>query len=202
MADIWDRWQGGESLNSIDRLFDHHSSSIFGLLAPKGGIRPPPRQRPRLVLTLVEREEISRGIACGFSPCAVAAQLGRSPSTISRELRRNGGYENYRATQADQLTWDRACRPKRCKLACNRSLCRAVTTKLGQQWSPQQFAGWLKRRYPQDESHQVSHETIYKSLFIQARGVLKKELQQQLRTQRAIRRSKHASQNRAGTDRS
>ena len=114
MADIWDRWQGGESLNSIGRLFDRHSSSIFGLLAPTGGIRPPPRQRSRLALTLAEREEISRGIACGLSLRAVAAQLGRSPSTISRELRRNGGYDNYRATQADQRAWDRACRPKRC----------------------------------------------------------------------------------------
>ena len=193
MADIWDRWQGGESLNSIGRLFDRHSSSIFGLLAPTGGIRPPPRQRSRLALTLAEREEISRGIACGLSLRAVAAQLGRSPSTISRELRRNGGYDNYRATQADQRAWDRARRSKRCKLACNRSLCQAVATKLRLQWSPQQIAGWLKREYPEDESHQVSHETIYKSLFIQARGVLKKELQQQLRTRRAIRRSKHAS---------
>jgi IS30 family transposase len=198
MADIWDRWERGETLNSIGRLFDRHSSSIFGLLVPTGGIRPPPRQRSRLALTLAEREEISRGMACGLSLRAVAAQLGRSPSTISRELRRNGGYENYRATQADQLAWDRARRPKHCKLACNRFLCRAIATKLGLQWSPQQIAGWLKRRYPQDESHQVSHETIYKSLFIQARGVLKKELQQQLRTQRAIRRSKHASQKQDG----
>ena len=198
MADIWDRWQSGESLNSIGRLFDRHSSSIFGLLAPTGGIRPPPRQRSRLALTLAEREEISRGIACGLSLRAVAAQLGRSPSTISRELRRNGGHDNYRATQADQLAWDRARRPKRCKLACNRSLSRAVATKLGLQWSPQQIAGWLKRKHPQDESHPVSHETIYKSLFIQARGVLKKELQQHLRTQRAIRRSRHASQKQDG----
>ena len=193
MADIWDRWQRGESLNSIGRLFDRHSSSIFGLLAPTGGIRPPPRQRSRLALTLAEREEISRGIACGLSLRAVAAQLGRSPSTISRELRRNGGYDNYRATQADQRAWDRARRSKHCKLACNRSLSQAVATKLRLQWSPQQIAGWLKREHPENESHQVSHETIYKSLFIQARGVLKKELQQQLRTQRAIRRSKHAS---------
>jgi len=191
-ADIWDRWQRGESLTSIGRLFDRHSTSIFGLLAPTGGIRPPPRHRSRLALTLAEREEISRGLACGLSRRAVAARLGRSPSTISRELRRNGGYDNYRATQADQRAWDRACRPKRCKLACNRSLSRAVATKLRLQWFPQQIAGWLKREHPQDESHQMSHETIYRSLFIQARGALKKELQQHLRTQRAIRRSKHA----------
>jgi len=192
-ADIWDRWQRGESLNSIGRLFDRHSNSIFGLLAPTGGIRPPPRQRSRLALTLAEREEISRGLACGLSLRVVAARLGRSPSTISRELRRNGGYDNYRATQAEQRAWDRARRPKRCKLACNRSLSRTVATKLRLQWSPHQIAGWLKREHPEDESHQVSHETIYRSLFIQARGVLKKELQQHLRTKRAIRRSKHAN---------
>ena len=164
------------------------------MLAPTGGIRPPPRRRSRLALTLAEREEISRGIACGLSLRAVAAQLGRSASTISREIRRNGGYNNYRATRADQLAWDRARRPKRCKLAGNRSLAQAVASKLRLQWSPQQIAGWLKRAYPQDELHQVSHETIYKSLFIQARGALKKELQQHLRSQRAIRRSRHASQ--------
>jgi IS30 family transposase len=193
MADIWDRWQRGESINSIGRLFDRHSTSIFGLLAPTGGIRPPPRKRSRLALTLAEREEISRGLACDLSLRTIAAKLGRSPSTISRELNRNGGYSRYRATPADQAAWDRACRPKRCKLACHRLLRRAVATKLRLQWSPQQIAGWLKREHPEDETHQVSHETIYRSLFIQARGALKKELQQHLRTQRAIRRSKHAS---------
>ena len=197
-AEIWDRWQRGESLNAIGRLFDRPSSSIFNMLAPSGGIRPPPRQRSRLALTLVEREEISRGLACGLSLRAVAARLGRAPSTISRELRRNGGAAGYRAVTADQAAWDRARRPKRCKLIAHRSLSRAVASKLRLQWSPQQIAGWLKREYPQDESHQVSHETIYRSLFIQARGALKKELQQHLRTQRAIRRSKHASMNEDG----
>jgi IS30 family transposase len=197
-AEMWDRWQRGESLKAIGRIFDRHSSSIFGLLAPSGGIRPPPRQRSRLALTLAEREEISRGIACDLSLRVIAARMGRSPSTISRELRRNGGHADYRATHADQAAWDRACRPKRCKLACNRPLSRTVATKLRLQWSPQQIAGWLKREYPEDESHHVSHETLYRSLFIQARGVLKKELQQHLRTQRAIRRSKQASLKRNG----
>ena len=197
-ADIWDRWQRGESLNSIGRLFDRPSSSIFNMLAPTGGIRPPPRQRSRLALTLAEREEISRGLACRLSLRAIATQLGRSPSTISRELHRNGGATGYRAMQADQAAWDRARRPKRCKLACNRSLRRTIATKLRRLWSPHQIAGWLKREYPEDESHQVSHETIYRSLFIQARGVLKKELQQHLRSQRAIRRSRHANQKRDG----
>ena len=191
-ADIWARWQRGESLTSIGRLFDRPSSSIFNMLAPTGGIRPPPRQRSRLALTLAEREEISRGLACGLSLRAIAARLGRAPSTISRELQRNGGTVSYRAVQADQAAWDQARRPKRCKLVCHRALSRTVAAKLRLQWSPQQIAGWLKREYPQDESHQVSHETIYRSLFIQARGALKKELQQHLRTQRAIRRSKHA----------
>ena len=197
-ADIWNRWQRGESLNSIGRLFDRPSSSIFNMLAPTGGIRPPPRQRSRLALTLAEREEISRGLACRLSLRAIATQLGRSPSTISRELHRNGGATGYRAVKADQAAWGRARRPKRCKLACNRSLSRTIATKLRLLWSPHQIAGWLKREYPEDESHQVSHETIYRSLFIQARGVLKKELQQHLRSQRAIRRSRHANQNRDG----
>jgi IS30 family transposase len=123
----------------------------------------------------------------------MAASLNRSPSTISREIQRNGGYDSYRAMQADQSAWDRSCRPKLCKLACNRQLSRTVATKLQLNWSPEQIAGWLKIEYPEDESHHVSHETIYRSLFVQARGVLKKELQQYLRSQRVIRRSKHSS---------
>ena len=198
-AEMWDRWQRGESMNAIGRVFDRHSTSIFGLLAPSGGIRPSPRQRSRLALTVAEREEISRGLASDLSLRTIAARLGRSPSTISRELNRNGGNISYRATQADQAAWDRARRPKRCKLACHRTLSRTVAAKLRLQWSPQQIAGWLKREYPEDESHQVSHETIYRSLFIQARGVLKKELQQHLRTQRAIRRSKHACRKENGS---
>jgi len=141
---------------------------------------------------LTEREKISRELACGLSLQAIAARLGRAPSTISRELQRNGGTVSYRAVTEDQAAWDRAYRPKHCKLTGNRSLSRIVASKLRLQWSPQQIARWLKREYPQDESYQVSHETIYRSLFIQARGALKKELQQHLRTQRAIRRSKHA----------
>jgi len=192
-AEIWDRWQHGESLNAIGRAFDRPSSSIFGQLAPTGGIRPPLRQRSRLALTLSEREEISRGIAGHHSLRAIAAQLGRSPSTISREIKRNGGYDRYRATQADHAAWDRAHRPKQCKLACHPILKRIIASKLKHHWSPKQIAGWLKRSYPFEAHKQVSHETIYRSLFIQARGVLKKELQQYLRTQRAIRRAKQHS---------
>lgn len=191
--EIWDRWQRGESQSSIGRLFDRESSSIFSLLSPSGGIRPAPRKRSKLSLTLSEREEISRGIVRQLSLRAIATQLKRSPSTISREIKRNGGYDHYRATKAEQSAWDRACRPKKCKLACNPSLNRKVAQKLMTNWSPEQIAGWLKRSYPNNEGSQVSHETIYRSLFIQTRGVLKKELQQYLRTKRAIRRSKHAS---------
>ncbi len=191
--EMWDRWQRGESLHSIGRAFDRPSSSIYGQLAPSGGIRPPPRQRSRLALTLSEREEISRGIASHLSLRTIAVQLGRSPSTISREIKRNGGYDSYRATQAEQAAWDRARRPQRCKLACHRTLSRIVAAKLRLNWSPEQIAGWLKNEYPGDECHHVSHETIYRSLFVQARGVLKKELLQTLRSQRTIRRSRHAS---------
>ncbi len=193
-ADIWDRWQRGESLNSISRLFDRPSSSIFTMLAPTGGMRPPPRRRSRLALTLAEREEISRGIVRDLSLRAIATQLGRAPSTISREVSRNGGLQRYRASKADDAAWDRAHRPKPCKLVSEPVLSRLVARKLRLHWSPEQIAGWLKRIYPEHENRQVSHETIYKSLFIQARGALKKELQLHLRSQRAIRRSRHASQ--------
>jgi len=192
-TEMWDRWQRGESLKAIGRVFDRPSSSIFGQLSPTGGIRPPPRKRSRLALTLPEREEISRGIASGLSLRTIAEQLGRSPSTISRELKRNGGNEHYRASWADEAAWDRSHRLKPCKLAGNTLLRHNVATKLRSHWSPEQIAGWLKKTYPGNEDNQVSHETIYRSLFIQARGVLKKELQAQLRTRRAIRRSKQAS---------
>lgn len=192
-AEIWDRWQRGESMRSIGRLFDRPSSSIFNQLSPTGGIRPSPRRRSRLALTLSEREEISRGIAGCQSLRAIAAQLRRAPSTISREVNRNGGLKSYRASRADQAAWDRAHRPKPCKLARHPMLKRIVAAKLKKNWSPKQIDGWLKRQYPDNESRHVSHETLYRSLFIQARGVLKKELQQYLRSQRAIRRSRHAS---------
>ena len=197
-AEMWDRWERGESMSSIGRLFNRESSSVYNVLSPTGGIRPPPRKRSHLALTLSEREEISRGIALQLSMRSIAAQLSRSPSTISREIKRNGGLNEYRANKDEQTAWDRACRPKLCKLACNQSLSQIVATKLMRHWSPEQIAGWLKRTYPVNERNQVSHETIYRSLFVQARGVLKKELQQYLRSQRAIRRSRHASRKEKG----
>jgi IS30 family transposase len=191
---MWERWQKGESLQHIAQLFDRNHSSIQGILAETGGIRPAQRFRSRLALTLVEREEISRSVATGQSIRSVAARLGRAPSTISREIMRNGGQECYRANQADQAAWDRAHRPKTCRLVEDRTLAHIVAGKLQLLWSPEQIAGWLKHTYPDDEAFQVSHETIYRSLYIQARGALKKELLQHLRRTRAMRRSRHHTQ--------
>ncbi len=192
-AEMWDRWKRGESMSSIGRAFGRESSSVYSVISPTGGIRPAERKRSRVALSLVEREEISRGIVSKLSIRTIASQLGRSPSTISREINRNGGYRAYRAAQADQQAWERAKRPKPCKLACYPALSRIIASKLKSFWSPEQIAGWLKRTYPEDESYRVSHETIYRSLFIQARGVLKKELQLYLRSKRSIRRSRQSS---------
>jgi IS30 family transposase len=197
-AEIWDRWQRGESMSSIGRFFERASSSIFPILSTTGGIRPPERKRSKLALTLLEREEISRGIASGYSIRKIATVINRAPSTVSREIERNGGYDDYRATMADQAAWDRALRPKPCKLACNRALARVVAKKLAKRWSPEQIAGWLNRQYSKRVEERVSHETIYRTLYIQTRGALKKELQQHLRSRRAIRRSKSASLKRKG----
>src|SRR3974377_286757 len=177
---------------AVGRAFGKPSSSIYFQLAPHGGIRPAPRRRSRLALTLAEREELSRASAEYQSTRSIARLLGRSPSTVSREISRNGGYDGYRAAVAAAKALDRARRPKRCKLATNSQLRQAVAGKLRLNWSPEQIAGSLKRTYPEDESHQVSHETIYRSLFVQARGVLKKELLRHLRSKRTIRRSRTA----------
>ncbi len=193
-AEIWDRWRRGESMHDIGRLFDRGHSSVFSVLAPSGGIRPPPRRRSRLALTLAEREEISRGLVAGRSLRSMAQALMPSPSTLSREIGRNGGAELYRATKADKRAWQSALRPKPCKLAMYAQLRQAVAAKLALEWSPQQIAGWLKWTHPGNEARQVSHETIYRSLYVQARGVLKKQLIEHLRSQRPIRRSRHATQ--------
>jgi len=191
---MWDRWEKGESLNAIARHFGRSHSSIQGILSRTGGIRPPQRQRSQRALTLAEREEISRGVVVGLSLRSIAALLGRAPSTVSREIKRNGGRRYYRANKADEAAWERAHRPKTCKLAQNRALARIVARKLQCRWSPRQIAGWLKRTYPNDETYQVSHETIYLTLFIQARGALKKELLKHLRRTRGMRRSRHHTQ--------
>ena len=193
-TELWDRWQRGESLRAIGRVFGKPSSSIYFQLAPHGGIRPVPRRRSRLALSLSEREEISRGIVAERSIRSMARSLGRSPSTVSREISLNGGYDRYRATLADKRAWDSARRPKQCKLAQHPPLRRVVARKLRLNWPPEQIAGWLKRAHRGEESYRVSHETIYRGLFVQARGVLKKELLQYLRSKRTIRRSKQATQ--------
>ena len=190
--DMWRRWKAGQSLHEIGRAFSKDHVSIQFMLAQHGGIAPTARQRSALTLTLAERENISRGIACGSSIREIARGLQRAVSTVSREVARHGGRPLYRATDADQQAWDSALRPKRCLLALHVKLQEIVAGKLMLDWSPEQVCGWLKSEYPEDESMRVSHETIYRSLFIQARGVLKKELIQHLRFKRRIRRSRHA----------
>jgi IS30 family transposase len=193
-AMMWERWKKGESLQQIAQLFDRNHSSVQRILAETGGIPPAERRRSPLALTLAEREEISRSLAVGHSIRSIAGLLKRAPSTISREINRNGGQEGYRASCADSAAWDRAHRPKRCKLADNPTLARAVASKLQSQWSPEQIAGWLKHTYPGSDGYHVSHETIYRSLYIQARGALKKELLAHLRRTRVMRRSRHHTQ--------
>jgi transposase, IS30 family len=191
-TDVWRRWKAGESLHTIGRAFDRPHTSIHCLLAHHGGIVPALRRRGLLALTVTEREEISRGMASGSSIRDIAKSLERAASTVSREVARHGGRPEYRAHEADQRAWDSALRPKRCLLAIHVKLQKVVASKLILDWSPEQISGWLKIQYPDDESMRVSHETIYRSLFIQARGVLKKELIGHLRSKRRIRRSRHS----------
>jgi IS30 family transposase len=190
---MWNRWKTGQSLHAIGRALGKDHVVIRFLLARHGGIAPSARHRSRRVLTLVEREDISRGIASGCSLRVIAQRLSRACSTVSREVARHGGRAQYRASDADQRAWQLALRPKVCRLTLHEKLRSIVASKLIEDWSPQQISGWLKTEYPKDESLRVSHETIYRSLFIQARGALKKELIQHLRSQRRIRRSRHAS---------
>jgi transposase, IS30 family len=191
--EIWRRWKEGESLSDIGRVVGKHASAVFVELKVKGGIYAPPRHRSKVSLTMGEREEISRGLAGGDSMRGIARQLGRRSSTISREVARNGGVSVYRAAEADSQAWERARRPKSCKLVDNVRLRRIVERKLRLDWSPEQISNWLKRSFPDDESLQVSHETLYRSLFVQARGALKKELLQHLRSHRVMRRSAKTS---------
>jgi IS30 family transposase len=191
-SDIWSRWKAGQSLHEIGRAFDKPHSSIRCLLLPRGGIPPAARRRSRLALTLGERENISRGIASGSPLREIARRLERAASTVSREISRHGGRPAYRAPVAEGHAWDLTLRPKKCLLAVNRKLRDIVASKLILDWSPEQISGWLKTPYRDDESLRVSHETIYRSLFIQARGVLKKQLMEHLRSKRRMRRSQHS----------
>ena len=191
-AELWQRWKSGQSLSDIGRALGKHAGSVHGVLSANGGILPATRCRSSRSLSLAEREEISRGIAVGASMRKIAAIINRSPSTVSREVSRNGG-STYRAVEADSRAWHQACRPKPCHLVKFPILQGIVARKLSVNWSPAQIAGWLKQQYPEDGSMRISHETIYRSLFIQARGVLKKELVSHLRSRRMMRRSKHAT---------
>jgi IS30 family transposase len=192
-VELWQRWKDGQSLVDIGRALGKGPSSIFQVVAPRGGIGPATRRRSARALRAAEREEISRGIAGGLSMHKIAATIGRPVSTVSREIARNGGRERYRAAQADAQTWERARRPKACRLATRPALQRAVARKLQQDWAPRQISGWLKRRFPYDEGMHVSHETIYRTLFVQARGALKKELMGHLRRVNLMRRPRKAS---------
>jgi IS30 family transposase len=191
--ELWDRWRRGESISDIGRALDRAPGTIHCTIRQHGGVAPRERRRSRIALSLCEREEISRGVAAGHSARRIAAGLDRSPSTISRELGRHGGRRRYRAADADRQAWDQSRRPKPCRLATNVRLRGVVAKKLAQEWSPEQISGWLVVTYPGDETMRVSPETIYRTLFIQARGALKKELVSHLRRVRSIRRSKHAS---------
>src|SRR6202049_2339771 len=194
-TEMWCRWKAGQSLHEFGRALGKDPVSIQFMLSQHGGIVPTARRRSLVTLTLAEREGISRGIASGSSIRDIAKGLQRAVSTVSREVARHGGRPQYRANEADHQAWESALRPKVCLLAIHVKLQKIVASKLILDWSPEQISGWLKIRYPEDESMRVSHETIYRSLFIQARGVLKKELIGHLRSKRRIRRSRHARDN-------
>ncbi len=191
--ELWRRWKDGQNLSEIGLALCRHAGSIHGVLSARGGIAPAARRRSAFALTLAEREEISRGLVAGQSIRSLAASLGRSASTVSREIARNGGAKIYRASEAEEAAWKRALRPKMCRLALLPRLRQVVATRLAEQWSPDQIAGWLVQQYPDDPMMRVSHETLYRSLFIQARGVLEKKLIGHLRSRRMMRRSKNST---------
>lgn len=192
-AAFWARWKRGESLRTIADALGRLPDTLYRVAARHGGIAPAARRRAARTVTTHEREEISRALAAGASLRAIARGLARAPSTISREVRRHGGRAPYRAADADARAWEAARRPKRCRLARQPRLCAVVAAKLATDWSPEQIAGWLKVTYADDRAMQVSHETIYRSLFVQSRGVLKQVLVQHLRRRRAVRRSQRAT---------
>jgi transposase, IS30 family len=186
--EVWARWRAGDSLSRIARGQRMPLQHVRRYLMQSGGVRVVPARRSRRQLSLGEREEISRGVAAGCSARTIAARLGRSHTSVSREIVRNGGRERYRAERADAAAWQRARRPKTAKLACLVKLRRVVQAKLGELWSPQQVSAWLRREYAGDPLMRVSHETIYLSLFVQSRGALRRELARELRSQRTMRR--------------
>lgn len=187
--ELWRRWRDGESLREIGKAISRDSGTVHWHIKHRGGIAPVARKRSQQHLTLLEREEISRGLVAGRSLRSIALDLGRPASTVSREVQRNGGEQLYRAATADQATWARAARPKTWRLASSAPLRQVVSEKLQADWAPQQIAGWLKREYENQPQMQVSHETIYRSLFVQAKSTLKRELLAHLRSKRQVRRT-------------
>jgi len=196
--EVWRRYKAGETVRRIGYALSQRATNLYRVLEATGGIAPPRRSRSCRVLSFGEREEISRGIAAGEAFRLIARRLRRAVSTVSQEVARHGGRGRYRASEADQAAWEAARRPKPCLLCRNRRLQRMVAVKLKQDWSPQQIAGWLRDQYPGDPEMWVSHETIYRSLFVQARGALKKELIGHLRSKRRLRRPHHAIDGRQG----
>jgi IS30 family transposase len=196
--ELWRRYKGGETVLGIARALGQGPNNLYRVLEATGGIAPAQRRRSPTALSFGEREEISRGVAAGNTLRAIASSLNRAVSTVSQEVARNGGRRSYRAAQADCAAWEAARRPKPCLLAMNRRLQRIVAVKLKRDWSPQQIAGWLREQYPCSPEMWVSHETIYRSLFVQARGALKKELIGHLRSQRRFRRPRHVTDGRRG----
>ena len=194
-SDLWRRWKAGESLSDISRALAKNPGSVHGVLKSRGGIAPVTRSRSSKALTIAQREDISRGLATGRSFRAIAIAIGRAASTVGREVARNGGRDAYRAERAEVRAGLKARRPKACVLATRPKLRRMVAKKLQEKWSPQQISGWLRKRYTRDGSMHVSHETIYRSLFIQARGVLQKELILHLRSRRMMRCAKVSTSN-------
>ena len=189
--ELWRLWASGLGFSEIGRAIEHPPGSIFTVIKQTGGYVPPARRRRPGSLTLAEREEISRGLARGDSLRRIACGLGRTPSTVSREIARNRGVRRYCAIDADDRAWRRARRPKRCVLATTPTLRQYVADRLAEDWSPEQIAGVLRKHEPVGPGVYVSHETIYKSLFVQARGVLAKALQRHLRSGRPTRRNVH-----------
>ena len=189
-AELWRLWAQGFSLEAIGQALGKTAGAIYMAAASRGGIAPEPRRRAPVALSRNDREEVSRGIACGLSMRQIACNLGRAASTVSREIKRNGGRATYRAHASDEAAWVRARRPKQCKLACHAALRTQVARKLQQGWSPEQIAKRLRKEHPDEPEMRVSHETIYQTLFVQARGVFRKELTEHLRRSGYIRRAK------------
>jgi IS30 family transposase len=186
--ELWRRRRRGETYAAIGRAVGRTAEAVFYVVRRTGGVAPRPRRRAAGTLTRTDREEVSRGLAAGLSCAAIARQLHRPTSTVTREVQRHGGRRGYRSDRADARAWARARRPKPCRLATYPRLRAVVTRQLARNWSPQQIAGWLRAQYPDNPAMHVSHETIYLSLFVQTRGVLKRELLQHLRRRRSVRR--------------